>query len=359
MRGGRPRQVHRLPCGLKIANVVEFGSGKPVTVRGVPMVVYIGRRTPRIAMFVGIFTAAILVHSVVLAASDDIPTELAFIEGVIGDEQEAVDSVRRFDRAQQALAAWDLDTARTHGANGEVEDADRHTALAQHRITLIDQAYRLILKHYTENARALTYYGELLYDRLGDPATAINNWRKATALDRSLSAPHNNLGLHYCHTGDYRMGLRELDRALELDEDHADYHFNIAQIYLVNGPQVENIRGWDKKRIYREAMKHSKNAAVLAPDDYDLQQDYAVNFFAAENYGVTADWKDAAEAWSVARAKARSEVEEFYTWLNEARVWIERGDERRAKPCLEEALVLVPDSVIVSGLLEKIQKKGD
>jgi hypothetical protein len=84
-----------------------------------------------------------------------------------------------------------------------------------------------------------------------------------------------------------------------------------------------------------------------------------VNFFAAENYGVDADWKEAAAAWAAARKHARNDTEEFYTWLNEARVWIENNDDDRAEPCLESALALMPDSTIALQLLEKVRKESD
>jgi len=303
--------------------------------------------------------AIVLLPHTALSAEETLPPELAFIADVISDEEEAVEAVRRFDAAQIALSDWDMETAQELGTKGEVDDADARVGSSRRRIELIDLAYREILDRYPENARALTYHGELLYDYLGDQATAIKNWRMASSFDETLSTPHNNLGLHYNHTGNYQMGLRELDRALELDEDHADYHFNIAQIYLINGPQVEKIRRWDKKKIYREAMKHSKLAAELAPDDYHLQQDYAVNFFAAKNFGVDADWNKAAEAWAAARANARDSVEEFYTWLNEARVWIEHEDPAQAEPCLMKALSLAPDSGVATRLLEQVQKQGD
>ncbi len=306
-----------------------------------------------------VFMAAVFLLPAFSADETQLPTELSFIQDVIDDEGQAVTAVRKFDRVQQALASWDMDIADELGGKGDTEAADERVQSSRARIRLIDQAYRIILNTYPENSQALTFHGELLYDHLGDPDTAIKNWRLAAAFDRKLSAPHNNLGLHYFHRGDYQLGLRELDRALELDDELADYHFNMAQIYLVHAPQVAKIRSWDQKRVYREAMKHSKKAAELAPKDYDLQQDYAVNFFAAENFDVVADWKEAAEAWATARERARNQTEEFYTWLNEARVWIEQGDAKHAEPCLRAALAIMPESVVALNLLEKLREKGD
>ena len=77
------------------------------------------------------------------------------------------------------------------------------------------------------------------------------------------------------------------------------------------------------------------------------------------NAAILSKWKAAAEAWSKARTRARNQTEEFYTWLNEARAWIEHGDTKRAEPCLQSALAILPDSGVALGLLEKIQNKED
>ncbi|MEA3366315.1 MAG: hypothetical protein U9Q79_11810, partial [Candidatus Hydrogenedentes bacterium] len=107
------------------------------------------------------------------------------------------------------------------------------------------------------------------------------------------------------------------------------------------------------KKVYRRAMKMSKKAAELS-NEYELIEDYAVNFFAAEHFQLEADWGDAARAWQWAREEARTDVEEFYTWLNEARVWIEDGKEAKARTCLEEALKLRPESEVAANLLSKL-----
>jgi tetratricopeptide (TPR) repeat protein len=285
--------------------------------------------------------------------------ELAFIQQHIDDESAVVDAVRDFDRIQQALIEGDVEAAQELAASGDEEAAEAKMAEARKRLTLIDEAWKLVLARHSESARALTYQGELLYDRFGDQMSAIRNWKLATTLDESLSEPYNNLGLHYCHVGEYEQGLRALDEALDLDKDRADYHYNMAQIYLVHSPQVREIRGWRKKKLFKEAMEHSKRAAELAPDDYDLVEDYAVNFFAAENLDVKADWKDAAEAWKAAREVARNDTEVFYTWLNEARAWMNEEDPKRAEPCLEEALALQPGSDVVKRLLEEVRGEAD
>ena len=102
-------------------------------------------------------------------------------------------------------------------------------------------------------------------------------------------------------------------------------------------------------------MRFSKDAARYAPNDYVLLADYAVNFYAAENFDIEADWLEAAKAWEAARAKATSVQQRFYTWLNEARVLGMAGDWRRAGERSGEALKLRPDNESAQALLDRAQ----
>ncbi len=224
---------------------------------------------------------------------------------------------------------------------------------AKHRLALVDEAYKFILDRYPDNTRAMTYYGELIYDYQGDHVKAIMLWRKAAALDPKLSEVLNNLALHYSHTGEVLRGLDYFDRALDLEPDNPDYLFNLCQIYLTRFPQVAERNKWSLQRVYREAMKMSKKAAELT-NEYELIQDYAVNYFAAENFGVKANWRSAARAWQWARTEARTADEEFYTWLNEARVWIAHGNSTNARECLEAALRIRDDSDVAARLLSEL-----
>ena len=100
-------------------------------------------------------------------------------------------------------------------------------------------------------------------------------------------------------------------------------------------------------------MKMSKRAAELS-NEYELIQDYAVNFFAAENFQLEADWRSAARAWQWARTEVRTSDEEFYTWLNEARVWIADGNNTKARECLEAALAIRPESEVATNLMSEL-----
>lgn len=283
-----------------------------------------------------------------------LPEELRYIETLARDESALVDAVRNFDLMQVGFAKWDLELAKELAEAGETELAEAYFQQMRRRFLLVARAYEETISLYPKNARAINNYGELLYDHLGDGAKAVQSWKLAAAMDSKLAAPLNNLAIFYCHGGEYDRGLGYFERLIKLDPNHPDYLYNLCQIYLIHPGPVARRYKWKPERVYREAMKLSKRAADLRPDDFDLLQDYAVNFRAAERFGVKADWRAAAAAWQRARARARNKDQEFYTWINEARVWIDHGDKSKARACLEQALAIRPDSGPAQELMVRV-----
>ncbi len=292
------------------------------------------------------------------AGQEPLPEAFAPLQEKLGDEQAFVDAVRAFDRTRVLLAEADAQMGAQLKESGEDAAAKERYDSANAHIALVRQAYEFALRQYPNNARLHNFYGELLLDFFKDAAGAAKEWNTALMLDDDLAAAHNNLGMYMLHAGRYGEGLRHMDRALELDDKNPDILFNLAQVYLIHGPQVRAHYDWSEKRVYNEAMKLSKKAAELAPQDFDVLQDYAVNFFAAENFGIEAKWKRAADAWETAREHARNDTQRFFTWLNEGRVWIRKGDADEARRCLTEAVKLRPQSDVARRLLEGLER-GD
>jgi tetratricopeptide (TPR) repeat protein len=109
--------------------------------------------------------------------------------------------------------------------------------------------------------------------------------------------------------------------------------------------------------LYREAMAMSEKATRLAPGDYDLAHDYALNFFAGERMKADVDWAAAAKAWERARALAPSPTLRFQTHLFEARALMRGGSWDAAEKALVTALELVPGSEVAQQLLEEVRAK--
>ncbi len=286
------------------------------------------------------------------------PQELdakAFLEtlpGLLSDESRAVETVRAFAEVQTKRADGALREARQLASTEDKTAADAHKESARQHLDAAYTAYQQLLAKYPNNVAALNACGELLYDHLRNQAEALAKWRLAASLDPTFGPVRNNLGIHYCHEGQYEQGLRYLQEALKLEPENPDYLFNMTQALLVHREPAMKFFHWNAKRLYKEAMNRSQKARDLAPTDYELAKDYAVNFFAGEEFGVEVDWKDAADAWKQVRPLAPSEVEKFYSWLNEARAAMRAKDKERARACLKEALTISPNSGPAITLLE-------
>ena len=210
---------------------------------------------------------------------------------------------------------------------------------------------------YPDNPLAMTFYGSILYYELGRQDEAVMLWKRASVVNDKLPEPINELYIHYFHVGDYANGWEAMEKVRKLAPDDPDVLFNLAQTFLTYAPQVKQRYEWNDKKVYEEAMKCSKKAAEKLPQDFQVLQDYANNFYAAENFGVEADWKDALEAWSKARAYAPNEYNVFYCWLNEARCAIRKGDKSHATTALGEALKIEPESKAANNLLATLDSQ--
>lgn len=290
------------------------------------------------------------------AASAAESPELAPLRALMDDEEKALKALRDFDLAQQRLSQWDMDLAEDLAEKGDEKLADDKAMQASARIAKVRQAYELFLGRYPRNPYAMNYYGEIMFDYFDDEAAALQRWQSAAAMQEDFGAPRNNLALYYAHTGNYQLAFQYMDEALKLEKNNPDYLFNAAQMYLIHFPQVAEMKGWDKKKVYDTAMDMSRRAAEALPDDYQLAADYAVNFFAAENFELTPDWRKAAEAWVKARAAAIEPNDVFYTWLNEARVLVQAEVWDKAEIAVNEALKIRPDSDAAHAVLQKAKE---
>lgn len=270
------------------------------------------------------------------------PAYLEPLKALAGDENAFVDQLWTMGNGEfERIATLESEIAEGRIASEKKAKYDE----MQLCVAKLKAIAALGLKTFDHNARVHNFSGTVYYDALGQPLDGVKEWLAAVSLDSNYSDPYNNLGMHYFHTGNYTLGFQNMDRAMELEPKNADYCFNMVQNYLDFYPQTQEHRGWDEKRVYKEAMKLSKKATKLAPDDFEILQDYAVNFLWAENIKQEPDWKEAVKAWQAARKHAPKPVNVYFTWLNEGRAWRALGKKEEAKRCFEEALHNLPPNM--------------
>lgn len=276
------------------------------------------------------------------------------LKGQLNDRDAFERKIRAFDKFYCAIARFNLEEANSLKAVGDMEGARNSVGKARENLELVKSAYELGLHHFPDSALLHNFYGELLHDYYGQIQDAVEHWEAAIRLDETNARAQNNVGMHYLHIGKYEDGLAHMDAALAADPDNPDWSFNLVQVYLTNYVQVMRIRGWDRRKLYEEAMKLSERAVALRPSEYDVLYDHGMNFFLAERFGVTADWKRAAQTWKTARKYARKDIQRFQCWLNEARVHLRAGDGDEARRCLERTQEIMPDNPLVQNLLDEV-----
>lgn len=285
------------------------------------------------------------------------PEKFKDLETHLEDETAFVDAVRAYDRVLTTRSELAQMEAEMRKKQGDQEGFEKSMANARAATAEIRVLYDWAMGHFPNNARLQNYYGELLYDAYGDAAGALKAWTNATSMDPKLAEPHSNLAMHYCHSGRYELGFSEMETALKLDKNNPDFNYNMCQLMMIHNIQYEEIKGISQSRIYKKAMKHSATAVKYLPTDYDVLEDYALNFFAAERFGVEADWEDAAVAWQAAREHAHNDTQRFFTWLNEGRALLRTKHPDRGIVPLENALKIMPDSGPAQELLRRAREQ--
>jgi tetratricopeptide (TPR) repeat protein len=288
-----------------------------------------------------------------VVAQRNLPQNAEHLRDYLNDESGMVNAARQYQLQQMNLAQWDYEIGKSNEGSSDTGLKDSPGEMMEKRNTAIRLVWEYTLSVFPNNARAMNYFGEYWYDLGGNMNTAILLWTRAIAVDRNMSFAHNNLGLHHFHTGNVLTGLMHIDKAVELDPKNPDFLFNITQMYLNHFPEIMKIKKLNKKSLYRASMKYSENATRYAPDDFALAQDYAVNFYAGENFDVDVNWDKAIVAWQSTLALAKSDEHRFYSLLNEGRCWLKVNNNAKAKELFEAALVMRPDSIAVQDLVAK------
>jgi len=278
------------------------------------------------------------------------------LQPYLNNQAEFEKRVRAFDKINVALAHAKYTQAKELEKEKETDKAKALSDEAQALLEQVKAAYELGLSHFQNSAVLHNYYGEFVHDFLGEPAQGAALWQKAIDLDNAFGRAHCNLGMFLLHNGKYEEGLGHVEKAIELEPENPDFMYNLIQVYLTHFPQVMRIKGWDRPRVYEEAMKLSGRTIALSPNDFELLRDHATNYFLAKDFGAQPDWNAAAKAWQDAREHARNEAERFNTWLNEARVHIRAGKDKKARKCLEQADKIMPNNDIVQTLMDDLKK---
>lgn len=223
------------------------------------------------------------------------------------------------------------------------------------RFKSIRAFYEALRERYPGNARIENHYAELLYDEFQELGDAVMVWERLEDEYPAYASVLFNLALHYDDFGDYDRSLDLYERLVAAAPGNPYYLFALTQFYLTHFPFVEERYGWSREKLAQEAMALSRRASELAPDDYELAYDYAINFFSLNDRGITPDWPEAAEASRRAVEIARSDNDKYTALMHEARAWLRAKDAEKANAALDRADEILPGRNAVANLRNHVE----
>jgi tetratricopeptide (TPR) repeat protein len=300
-------------------------------------------------------TLCVMTLAISAVAQKPLPRTLQHLKSVAQDEEALVKSARLYHRQQIELNDWDYNTASIYRDEDVAKVIGMYEGRIRTRTESVKTMWEYVLSIYPKNAMAMNYMGEYWYDMGNNKHAGVRFWKEALMINDELALAHNNIGLHYSHFGEPKRGYLSHKRALEIEPKKPDFLYNMAQFYMTQFHILEKETKKSSSELYKAAMEFSKDAAEADPEEYVYQMDYATNFYAAQNFGVSADWVKAALAWRKAHDIAPGKLESFFTRLNEGRCWIFAGRKTEAMTALAAARELNGNSKVIETLVERAQ----
>ncbi len=271
-----------------------------------------------------------------------------------------LEALREYESAQYLLMDYQTDLIEQTMLTGAAPDEGTELNVDFNaRFKSIRAFYEALRERYPDNARIENHYAELLYDEFYEMGDAVMIWEKLEDEYPGYGSVLFNLALHYNDFGDYDRSLDLYERLMEVASGNPDYLFALTQFYLTHFPFVEERYGWSREKLAQEAMALSRRASELAPDDYELAYDYAINFFSLNDRGIAPDWSEAAAASRRAAGIARSDDDKYTALMYEARAWLRAKDVEKANTALDRADEILPGRNAVANLRDQVEALGE
>ena len=190
----------------------------------------------------------------------------------------------------------------------------------------VQVAHEKILQEHPASASAHTAYAEFLSEN-GNLRAAIVHWRQAQRLDPGNAVTANSLGGAYLHVGNAAESAEQFSRAIELANENAAYHFNLANVEFMLRHDLKEAWNMEVSELLRRALGEFRTASRLAPNNVDYARSYAETFYAIPD----PDWGEAEAAWKHVLALS---AQGDFAYLQLARISLKRGDASGARRCL-------------------------
>ena len=114
----------------------------------------------------------------------------------------------------------------------------------------------------------------------GNPALAIEHYKKALEINPYYAESHNNRGIVYSKLGRWQEAIKDFSQAIKIKPDYADAHYNRGNAYLNLGRHQDAIESYKQairiKPDLAEAHYNLGNAYLLSGDKESALEEYKI-----------------------------------------------------------------------------------
>jgi len=142
--------------------------------------------------------------------------------------------------------------------------------------------YDKALEYEKDDAKALYYQGNILYDR--QPLKAIQKWEKAVELDPGFAIAWRNIGWGYTYTTDDPVkAIRAYENAVRFNPEDALYYYELDKLYEKNGEDVgvrlKLLQDNHENVVKREDALIREILVMVYAGEYDQALQYLNDYF--------------------------------------------------------------------------------
>lgn len=201
------------------------------------------------------------------------------------------------------------------------------------RINELVQSYRTYLLDQPNDVSAYILYGKLLR-RVQEHEQAFTAFLKADELDPELAVVKQQIGNHLAEEGKGKAALTFYLRAVDLEPETAIYHFSLGQlIHDFRATFIEE-KIFTQDALEREMLKALRQAATLAPDNFDYQMRLGEAYYDLNS----PDWNSALVHWNKLSQTTTNALKLEILTLHRARVLGQLGRTEEANDLLAKVL---------------------
>jgi tetratricopeptide (TPR) repeat protein len=201
------------------------------------------------------------------------------------------------------------------------------------RINELVQSYRTYLLDQPNDVSAYILYGKLLR-RVQEHEQAFTAFLKADELDPELAVVKQQIGNHLAEEGKGKAALTFYLRAVDLEPETAIYHFSLGQlIHDFRATFIEE-KIFTQDALEREMLKALRQAATLAPDNFDYQMRLGEAYYDLNS----PDWNSALVHWNKLSQTTTNALKLEILTLHRARVLGQLGRTEEANELLAKVL---------------------